>query len=63
MTQKMRGMQGEKISIYMSEEMRADLENEAARQGRSMSWIIRQAWLLARPRLMEQSAVPEASEP
>lgn len=37
-----------KKSIYFTAEMLKELEKEAKRQDRSLSWLLRQAWTLAR---------------
>jgi len=37
-----------KQSLYFPEDMLAEIKREALRQDRSMSWIVQQAWRLAR---------------
>ncbi len=37
-----------KQSLYFPEEMLAEIQREANRQDRSLSWIVQQAWKLAR---------------
>ncbi|HUU01343.1 MAG TPA: TIGR04563 family protein [Myxococcota bacterium] len=37
-----------KQSLYFPEEMLTDIKREALRQDRSLSWIVQQAWRLAR---------------
>ena len=37
-----------KQSLYFPEEMLIEIQNEADRQDRSMSWIVQQAWKIAR---------------
>ncbi len=37
-----------KQSLYFPEEMLNEIKNEANRQDRSLSWIVQQAWRLAR---------------
>ena len=37
-----------KQSLYFPEEMLADIKREALRQDRSLSWIVQQAWRIAR---------------
>ncbi len=37
-----------KQSLYFPEEMLNEIEREAQRQDRSLSWIVQQAWKLAR---------------
>jgi uncharacterized small protein (TIGR04563 family) len=49
-----------KQSLYFPEEMLADIQAEAARQDRSMSWIIQQAWRLACDRIQAFPGTPVA---
>ena len=37
-----------KQSLYFPEEMLNEIQNEANRQDRSLSWIVQQAWKVAR---------------
>ena len=37
-----------KQSLYFPDEMLTEIEREANRQDRSLSWIVQQAWRLAR---------------
>jgi uncharacterized small protein (TIGR04563 family) len=37
-----------KQSLYFPEEMLAEIQREANRQDRSLSWIVQQAWKIAR---------------
>jgi uncharacterized small protein (TIGR04563 family) len=37
-----------KQSLYFPEEMLKEIQDEANRQDRSLSWIVQQAWRLAR---------------
>jgi uncharacterized small protein (TIGR04563 family) len=37
-----------KQSLYFPEEMLVEIQREALRQDRSLSWIVQQAWKLAR---------------
>lgn len=39
-------------SVYFPEEMRAEIEAEAARLEQSTAWIVRQAWKIARKQVM-----------
>lgn len=41
-----------KQSLYFPEEMLNEIQSEAARQDRSMSWIVQQAWRMARADIM-----------
>lgn len=42
-----------KQSLYFSEEMLREIQDEAARQDRSLSWIVQHAWRSARSRIGE----------
>ena len=44
----MAGTDKRKQSLYFPEEMLKEIEHEANRQDRSMSWIVQQAWRVAR---------------
>lgn len=44
----MAGSDKRKQSLYFPEEMLAEIEREAMRQDRSLSWIVQQAWRIAR---------------
>ena len=37
-----------KQSLYFPEEMLKEIQDEANRQDRSLSWIVQQAWRIAR---------------
>jgi uncharacterized small protein (TIGR04563 family) len=49
-----------KQSLYFPEDVLQEIQAEAIRQDRSLSWIVQQAWKLGRERLMK---VPNAREP
>ncbi len=49
-----------KQSLYFPEEVLQEIQAEAIRQDRSLSWIVQQAWRLARERLMK---VPSTKDP
>ena len=40
-----------KQSLYFPEEMLLEIQQEALRQDRSMSWVLQQVWRLARARI------------
>lgn len=40
-----------KQSLYFPEEMLREIQEEATRQDRSLSWIVQHAWYAARPRI------------
>jgi uncharacterized small protein (TIGR04563 family) len=44
----MAGTDKRKQSLYFPEEMLREIQHEANRQDRSMSWIVQQAWKIAR---------------
>jgi uncharacterized small protein (TIGR04563 family) len=46
-----------KQALYFSEEMLEEIEHEAQRLDRSLSWVVLQAWRLARERLRQTPAV------
>ena len=47
-----------KQSLYFPEEMLQEIQNEAFRQDRSLSWIVQQAWRSARERIKKLPAAP-----
>ena len=46
-----------KQSLYFPEEMLREIQLEANRQDRSLSWIVQQAWRLARNEIMRFPSV------
>jgi len=46
-----------KQSLYFPVDMLAEIQFEANRQDRSLSWIVQQAWRLARSELMRLPSV------
>jgi len=42
-----------KQSLYFPEEMLNEVQREAVRLDRSLSWVIQRAWLLARERMRQ----------
>lgn len=44
----MSGSDKRKQSLYFPEEMLKEIQDEATRQDRSLSWIVQQAWRIAR---------------
>lgn len=46
-----------KQSLYFPEEMLKEIQEEAYRQDRSLSWIVQQAWRIARPELGKYPSV------
>ncbi len=49
-----------KQSLYFPEEVLREIQEEAIRQDRSLSWIVQQAWRLARERI---SKIPSIKGP
>ncbi|NJK89021.1 MAG: TIGR04563 family protein [Myxococcales bacterium] len=55
---------GVKQSLYFPEEMLEEIQREAKRQDRSISWIVQQAWRVARSDLRKVPSTTEIlSEP
>jgi uncharacterized small protein (TIGR04563 family) len=50
---------GCKQSLYFPEDMLQEMQREARRQDRSLSWIVQQAWKLARGELRK---IPSAND-
>jgi uncharacterized small protein (TIGR04563 family) len=48
-----------KQSLYFPTEMLDEMQREAERQERPLSWIMQQAWKLSRDRIMTYPAVEE----
>ena len=49
-----------KQSLYFPEDMLQEIQDEAARQDRSLSWIVQKAWKLARRDIMKFPSVNES---
>lgn len=47
-----------KQSFYVPGDMLAELQAEAVRQDRSLSWLVQQAWKVARPKISQLPAAP-----
>lgn len=59
------GVMGEekrKVSVYLEEGTREELEGEAARQERTMSWLMVQAWKIAYPHIRAVPGVEDDPE-
>ena len=50
-----------KQSLYFPEEMLKEIEHESGRQDRSLSWIVQQAWKIARERIKNFPAVNDVT--
>jgi uncharacterized small protein (TIGR04563 family) len=48
-----------KQSLYFPEEMLKEIQQEAARQDRSLSWIVQKSWRLSRKDIMKFPGVNE----
>ncbi len=46
-----------KQSLYFPEEMLKEIQDEANRQDRSLSWIVQQAWRVARSEIKKLPSV------
>lgn len=59
----MAGTDHRKQSLYFPEEMLAEIQREAERQDRSLSWIVQQAWKVARPDIRKMPSVNDVLAP
>jgi uncharacterized small protein (TIGR04563 family) len=50
-----------KRSLYFPDSILREMQNEAKRQERSLSWIVQYAWRIARAELMRLPSVGEES--
>jgi uncharacterized small protein (TIGR04563 family) len=48
-----------KQSLYFPEEMLKEIQQEAARLDRSLSWVVQQGWKLARERIKAFPAIQD----
>ena len=55
----MAGSDKRKQSLYFPEDMLKEIQDEAARQDRSLSWIVQKAWKIARKEIMKYPSVNE----
>ena len=46
-----------KQSLYFPEKMLKEIQSEALRQDRSLSWIVQQAWKIAQPTIAKYPAI------
>ncbi len=51
-----------KQSLYFPEEMLKEIQQEAARQDRSLSWIVQKAWKIARKEIMKYPSVNDVPD-
>lgn len=57
----MAGQDKRKQSLYFPEEMLKEIEGEATRQDRSLSWVVQQAWKISRDRIKAFPAVNDVT--
>jgi uncharacterized small protein (TIGR04563 family) len=50
-----------KQSLYFPEDMLSEIQKEADRQDRSLSWIVQQAWRIALPQVKRFPSVNDVS--
>lgn len=55
----MAGSDKRKQSLYFPDEMLQEIQEEATRQDRSLSWIVQKAWKIARKEITRYPAVNE----
>jgi len=55
----MAGTDKRKQSLYFPEDMLGEIQVEATRQDRSLSWIVQQAWRIARSEIMRFPSVDD----
>jgi uncharacterized small protein (TIGR04563 family) len=53
----MAGTDKRKQSLYFPEDMLREIQEEANRQDRSLSWVVQQAWRIARTEIMRFPSV------
>ena len=53
----MGGTDKRKQSLYFPEDMLREIQEEANRQDRSLSWVVQQAWKIARAEIMRFPSV------
>ncbi|MHB8418632.1 MAG: TIGR04563 family protein [Myxococcales bacterium] len=58
----MAGNENRKQSLYFPLEMLAEIQREANRQDRSLSWVVQQAWRLAREEIRRLPSVNDPLE-
>jgi uncharacterized small protein (TIGR04563 family) len=52
-----------KQSLYFPEEMLREMQEEATRQDRSLSWIMQQAWKSARGQIAKMPGINDLGPP
>ncbi len=51
-----------KQSLYFPEQMLKEIQEEATRQDRSLSWIVQKAWKIARKEIMKYPSVNDIAD-
>jgi uncharacterized small protein (TIGR04563 family) len=59
----MPGTDHRKQSLYFPEEMLLEIQREATRQDRSLSWIVQQAWKVGRSDIRRMPSVTDVLSP
>jgi len=59
----MSGTDNRKQSLYFPEDMLEEIQREATRQDRSISWIVQQAWKVARTDIRKMPSVNDVISP
>jgi len=59
----MSGTDNRKQSLYFPEDMLEEIQREATRQDRSISWIVQQAWRVARGDIRKMPSVNDVISP
>ena len=59
----MPGTDNRKQSLYFPEDMLEEIQKEATRQDRSISWIVQQAWKVARTDIRKMPSVNDVIAP
>jgi uncharacterized small protein (TIGR04563 family) len=59
----MSGTDNRKQSLYFPEDMLEEIQREAMRQDRSISWIVQQAWKVARSDIRKMPSVNDVISP
>jgi len=57
----MAGTDKRKQSLYFPEDMLEEMQVEATRQDRSLSWIVQQAWKLAKEQIAKYPGINDLS--
>ncbi len=52
-----------KQSLYFPGDVLQEIQAEAIRQDRSLSWVVQRAWVLARERLTNMPSAPGTTPP